>query len=72
MHLQLCVEIYREQLKHGCYFLHEQLACAPSWQEEAMQRLAAKSVSELPAGEAEVPVLDQAEFTGSSRRVILI
>ena len=30
-HLSFCVELYREQLKHGRYFLHEHPAYASSW-----------------------------------------
>ena len=39
MHLEFCVELYREQLKHGRYFLHENPGFASSWQAEAMQEL---------------------------------
>ena len=39
MHLEFCVELYREQLRHGRYFLHEHPAYATSWQEEAMRGL---------------------------------
>ena len=39
MHLEFCIELYREQLKHGRYFLHEHPAHASSWQEEAMRGL---------------------------------
>ena len=39
MHIEFCIELYREQLKHGRYFLHEHPAYATSWQLEAMQRL---------------------------------
>ena len=39
MHLQFCVELYREQLRNGRYFVHEHPAHATSWQEECMQKL---------------------------------
>ena len=39
MHLEFCIELYREQLKHGRYFLHEHPAFASSWQEAKMQEL---------------------------------
>ena len=39
MHLEFCIELYREQLLHGRYFLHEHPAYATSWQEEAMRGL---------------------------------
>ncbi len=32
-HLSFCVELYKEQLKHGRFFLHEDPAYATSWQE---------------------------------------
>ena len=39
MHLEFCIELYREQLRHGRHFLHEHPAHASSWQEEAMRGL---------------------------------
>ena len=33
------MELYREQVQHGRYFLYEHPAYASSWQEEAVQRL---------------------------------
>ena len=39
MHLEFCVELYREQLRHGRYFLHEHPAQATSWQEEGVRGL---------------------------------
>ena len=39
MHLEFCIELYREQLRHGRYFLHEHPAYATSWQEAAMEKL---------------------------------
>ena len=39
MHLEFCIELYREQRKHGRYFLHEHPAYASSWQVEMMQKL---------------------------------
>ena len=38
-HLTFCVELYREQLKHGRYFLHEHPAHASSWQEDIIKGL---------------------------------
>ena len=38
-HLEFSIELYREQLRHGRYFLHEHPAYATSWQEEAMRAL---------------------------------
>ena len=32
-HLAFCVDLYREQMRHGRYFLHEHPAYASSWQE---------------------------------------
>ena len=43
MHLEFCIELCREQLKHGRYFLHEHPAYATSWQEESMQKLMEES-----------------------------
>ena len=39
MHLEFCIQLYREQLNFGRYFLHEHPAFASSWQEEAMMEL---------------------------------
>ena len=39
MHLEFCVELYREQMKHGRCFLHEHPAYATSWQEDAVKNL---------------------------------
>ena len=41
MHLEFCVELYREQMRHGRYFLHEHPAYATSWQEDAVKDLLA-------------------------------
>ena len=38
-HLEFCIELYREQMKHGRYFAHEHPAYATSWQEECMKKL---------------------------------
>ena len=40
VHLEFCIELYREQLNTGRLFLHEHPAGASSWQEEAMKKLA--------------------------------
>ena len=37
--LEFCMELYREQMRHGRYFLHEHPAYASSWQEEAVQKI---------------------------------
>ena len=42
VHLSFCVELYREQLKHNRYFVHEHPASATSWQSEVMESLAAE------------------------------
>ena len=42
VHVEFCVELYREQLRHGRYFLHEHPAYATSWQEKAVQELEAE------------------------------
>ena len=42
-HLEFCVELYREQLKHGRYFIHEHPAYATSWQEKVMTDLMSES-----------------------------
>ena len=42
-HLDFCIEPYREQIRHGFYFLHEYPAYASSWQEETMQSLLGES-----------------------------
>ena len=39
MHLEFCVELYREQLRNGRSFIHEHPAYATSWQEECMTKL---------------------------------
>ena len=38
-HLDFCMELYREQMRHGRYFVHEHPAYASSWQEETVQKL---------------------------------
>ena len=38
-HLVFSIQLYREQLRNGRYFLHEHPAFATSWQEEAMKEL---------------------------------
>ena len=38
-HLDFCMELYREQMRHGRYFLHEHPAYASSWHEETVQKL---------------------------------
>ena len=37
VHLRFCVDLYREQMRHGRYFLHEHPAYATSWQDTAMR-----------------------------------
>ena len=39
VHLRFCVDLYREQMRHGRYFLHEHPAYATSWQDGAMREL---------------------------------
>ena len=39
VHLEFCVELYREQLRHGRYFLHEHPAFTTSWKEPAVMNL---------------------------------
>ena len=39
VHLEFCVELYREQLRNGRYFIHEHPAYATSWQEECINKL---------------------------------
>ena len=43
MHLKFTIELYREQLNNGRYFLHEHPAYATSWQEDAMKDLLGES-----------------------------
>ena len=38
-HLVFSIQLYREQLRNGRYFLHEHPSFATSWQEEAMKEL---------------------------------
>lgn len=38
-HLTFSVEIYREQMRHGLYSVHEHPAYATSWQEEVIKSL---------------------------------
>ena len=38
-HLELCMELYREQMRHSRYFLHEHPAYASSSQEEVVQKV---------------------------------
>ena len=40
LHLQFVVELYREQLEAGRYFLHEQPRSAASWEEKVVESLA--------------------------------
>ena len=42
LHLSFCVDLYREQHKHGRYFLHEHPAQATSWQSEVMERFSSE------------------------------
>ena len=39
LHLQFVTSLYREQLKRGKFFLHEQPATAMSWKEECIEKL---------------------------------
>ena len=39
VHLTFCMELYKEQMKHGRYFVHEHPASASSWQEDAVLEL---------------------------------
>ena len=39
-HLQVCLELYRIQMRNGLYFLHEHPAFARSWKEEDVMRIA--------------------------------
>ena len=43
MHLEFCIELYREQLRIGRYFIHEHPAYATSWQEECIRKLLGES-----------------------------
>jgi hypothetical protein len=38
-HLEFCVELYREQMRHWRYVLHEHPAYASSWQEDVIKKL---------------------------------
>ena len=38
-HLEFCVELYKEQMRHGRYFIHEHPAYATSWQEASIENL---------------------------------
>ena len=38
-HLEFCMQLYKEQLKNGRYFLHEHPAYATSWQEECVKKM---------------------------------
>ena len=42
-HLEFCMELYREQMKHGRYFLHKHPAYATSWQGTAVRDLLAEA-----------------------------
>ena len=39
MHLEFCMELYKEQLRNGRYFVHEHPAYAASWQEDCVKKL---------------------------------
>ena len=39
-HLELCMELYRMQMRNGLYFLHKHPAAARSWNEEDVMRIA--------------------------------
>ena len=39
IHLQFCAEIYEDQLRRGCHFLHENPASAKSWEEQCIKKL---------------------------------
>ena len=51
MHLEFCVELCREQLNNGRYFVHEHPAYATSWQEECMTKLLGEHGVETATGE---------------------
>ena len=38
-HLEFTMELYKEQLRHGRYFLHEHPAYATSWQEACVKKI---------------------------------
>ena len=38
-HLAFSVKLYREQMRHGRYFVHDHPAYATSWQEEVIKDL---------------------------------
>ena len=79
MHLEFCIELYREQLKNGRYFVHEHPAFASSWQEQQMQELEKESGvltsvidqcmygSETPGGE---PIKKPTRFITNSAEMI--
>ena len=46
-HLDFCLELYREQLRNGRYFVHEHPAYATSWQEECMKKMMSEPDVEL-------------------------
>ena len=39
VHLEFCMELYREQIRHGRYFVHEHPVYATSWQEPSVEKL---------------------------------
>jgi hypothetical protein len=39
VHLEFCMELYREQIRHGRFFVHEHPAYATSWQEPSVEKL---------------------------------
>ena len=43
VHLNFCIDLYREQHKHGRYFVHEHPASATSWQTEKMESLSSET-----------------------------
>ena len=55
VHLQFVCRLYRYQVKHGGYFLHEHPRTARSWREPCVQRL-------LKRSDVHVAKCDQCEF----------
>ena len=39
VHLNFCIDLYREQHENGRYFVHEHPASATSWQTDRMEAL---------------------------------
>ena len=65
VHLEFCIELYREQMRHGRYFVHEHSAYATSWQHASVEKL----LGEIGVEKA---ICDQCLYGGTAENVDLV